>query len=518
MKIDFRMQSAHFSDSLSAKKIKDSSVGKPAENHSNLEIKWQPIVKIKTSVLFEWYIMEGNKKKNFNKSLGIKTSLLNNKIVSDEIFIDLNEWERFESFLASQVESNKNFLNKVAENCYRCSQKLLATSHQLGSKKDWFNLTSRQLLSLYKKYQESVLAIAPFMHSILALDDILQKEIVKTIEGKLGVKNKSEQDLLLSKLIIPKKKSFFVQETEGLLKMALKLQKNKRADLEKDIQSHLRKFAWTSSGAYLGSFQTKKEVLKKIKILLKENPKEKLEQAKEANKELQENYKKAFEQIKTDKELVNLIELASECLHLKTYRMDICFKAHYFAYPLLEAIAKRFKLSVGELVYLTGYEIVDLLKENAKPNKREIKNRMSDYAIIETNGKYTLLSGKQVKKVSEKVLKEISVTGTIANKGRANGVVKLIFKIDDILKVKRGDIIVSPMTYPQLFGAIVKAAGIITDFGGMLCHAAIVSREFGIPCIVDTKNATKVFKDGDLVELNAYDGIARKLQSQKNKS
>ena len=58
-----------------------------------------------------------------------------------------------------------------------------------------------------------------------------------------------------------------------------------------------------------------------------------------------------------------------------------------------------------------------------------------------------------------------------------------------------------------------KAAGIITDFGGILCHAALISREFGIPCIVGTRVATKIFNDGDMVELDAYKGIARKLKN-----
>ena len=60
--------------------------------------------------------------------------------------------------------------------------------------------------------------------------------------------------------------------------------------------------------------------------------------------------------------------------------------------------------------------------------------------------------------------------------------------------------------------AIQKAKAIITDVGGLLCHAAIVSRELGIPCVVGTKKATKVLNDGDLVEVDANKGIVRKLK------
>lgn len=78
--------------------------------------------------------------------------------------------------------------------------------------------------------------------------------------------------------------------------------------------------------------------------------------------------------------------------------------------------------------------------------------------------------------------------------------------------MQQGDVLVAQTTAPELILACRKAGAIVTDIGGMMSHAAIISREFGIPCIVGTKNATKVFKDGDLLEVNAEVGIARKLE------
>jgi len=60
--------------------------------------------------------------------------------------------------------------------------------------------------------------------------------------------------------------------------------------------------------------------------------------------------------------------------------------------------------------------------------------------------------------------------------------------------------------------AIMRASAIITDEGGLTCHAALISRELQIPCIIGTEVATKVFKDGDLVEVNSKEGIARKVR------
>jgi phosphoenolpyruvate synthase/pyruvate phosphate dikinase len=64
-------------------------------------------------------------------------------------------------------------------------------------------------------------------------------------------------------------------------------------------------------------------------------------------------------------------------------------------------------------------------------------------------------------------------------------------------------------------GAMQRASGFITDEGGITCHAAIVSREMGKPCIIGTRNATKILKDGDLVQVDAIHGVVRILETSK---
>ena len=81
----------------------------------------------------------------------------------------------------------------------------------------------------------------------------------------------------------------------------------------------------------------------------------------------------------------------------------------------------------------------------------------------------------------------------------------------DLEKVKEGDILIAVTTHPDYVPAMRKAAAIVTDEGGITSHAAIVSREFGLPCIVGTKIATKILNDGDLVEVDANNGTIKKL-------
>src|SRR6185369_9008788 len=102
-------------------------------------------------------------------------------------------------------------------------------------------------------------------------------------------------------------------------------------------------------------------------------------------------------------------------------------------------------------------------------------------------------------------------SGQTAQPGFARGMVKIIFRAKDIPKMNKGDILVSIATDPDVVPAMKKAGAIVTEQGGITSHAAIVSRELGIPCVIGTKIATKIFKDGDMVEVDANKGIIKKL-------
>ena len=79
----------------------------------------------------------------------------------------------------------------------------------------------------------------------------------------------------------------------------------------------------------------------------------------------------------------------------------------------------------------------------------------------------------------------------------------------------KGDILIAETTSPEIMSACKKAAAIVTNQGGMLSHAAIVSRELGIPCIVGTENAVEMINDGDFVEVNADKGIVKIVKKVK---
>ena len=104
------------------------------------------------------------------------------------------------------------------------------------------------------------------------------------------------------------------------------------------------------------------------------------------------------------------------------------------------------------------------------------------------------------------------VTGLVASKGIAKGNCVIVNSVTDFSKVKKGDILVVKNTDPSYVILFSRVAGIITEVGGMCSHAAIVSREMGLPCIVGTGNAREILKDGLKVVLDAEQGIVYGLE------
>ena len=103
--------------------------------------------------------------------------------------------------------------------------------------------------------------------------------------------------------------------------------------------------------------------------------------------------------------------------------------------------------------------------------------------------------------------KELLLKGIGVSPGMASGKVKVILNVKNMSSFQQGDILVTEMTTPDWVPAMKIAAAVVTNLGGKTCHAAIVSRELGVPCIVGTENATKIFKDGDIVTVDGQKGM-----------
>ncbi|MFA7286103.1 MAG: PEP-utilizing enzyme [Patescibacteria group bacterium] len=182
---------------------------------------------------------------------------------------------------------------------------------------------------------------------------------------------------------------------------------------------------------------------------------------------------------------------------------------------LLSEIAQRLSLTRFQVQFMLKDEIKAALI-NGKVDDSLLSERLKQGVYYTEPGLETVYTGRKAR-VLAKALASVGigegdeVTGQTAQPGYAKGVVKIIIRAKDIAKMNKGDILVSIATDPDIVPAMKKAGAIVTDQGGITSHAAIVSRELNKPCVIGTKYGSKIFKDGDIVEVDATNGIVRKV-------
>jgi len=184
-------------------------------------------------------------------------------------------------------------------------------------------------------------------------------------------------------------------------------------------------------------------------------------------------------------------------------------------------IAKEHSLASDDLSFLLFHEILKFL--NGHLSKSEVDamqvSRRKHCLLYCGRDKELVFSGRDfapaLKKFNKHIISETTDKKILSGKGVWPGVVRgevqNIVQSTPISLIKRDKIIVAPMTTPILTTVLKKSRAIVTDEGGLLCHAANIAREFKIPCVVGTKTATQVLKDGDKVEVDANKGIVRKI-------
>ncbi len=202
-------------------------------------------------------------------------------------------------------------------------------------------------------------------------------------------------------------------------------------------------------------------------------------------------------------------ELKSKALSAREKTQDLTsLRDEVFDYNL----GKLFP-ELGELTHFVlpksvfgGKPVSELLKEAAEYQKGFIYFGGKIY----TGQQDKILTKLNIELVDDAPKEKVdSIHGQSASQGKARGQVKIVLTKKDIYKVLEGDVLVSPMTRPDFVPAMKRASAFVTDEGGITCHAAIISRELKKPCIIGTKIATQVLKDGDLVEVDADKGAVR---------
>jgi phosphohistidine swiveling domain-containing protein len=367
-------------------------------------------------------------------------------------------------------------------------------------------------------------------HKIKAAHLDLEPSIVFSVlttpkQSSLGQKEE-EESLRIVKWIkqAPKLKHWFAsQTTEELTKTFPALPNS----WKRRILNHYTKWCWTPY-TYLGPAYGLDYYLEVWRGLIHEDvdANVKIRELKLKPKKIQEQRKSFINKLRLSAEEKHWFDIAAEIVWLKGYRKDCYFHGFYVLDLLLAEMGRRTGLSLMQAKYLLPNELPKILKG---ADYADTANQRIKFSVMYSKtlpGKNLNWSGKGIKifvgskakaflrkQKFEKIviIKTDTLTGTCACPGFASGAIKIINVPDEMGKMNQGDIMLSHTTFPALVPAMKKAAAIITEDGGITCHAAIVARELQTPCVVGCKNAVAILKDGDRVEVDANKGIVKKL-------
>jgi pyruvate,water dikinase len=238
--------------------------------------------------------------------------------------------------------------------------------------------------------------------------------------------------------------------------------------------------------------------------------------------------RKKLRLIKEKKLSDDIVELGDALAAIGEIRMKmrlVWMPTIYFFELFLIELKSRYHISKNMLRKYDEQELMDLISSGKTVDEKILDNRLKGFAKILKDGEIVTLEGEEaaefIKSIND-VDEDLSeIRGNVASGGIAKGKVVVLSytrssdHAEKIRNMSGGDILVSEMTRPNIIMACQKAGAIITDEGGITCHAAIVARELKKPCIIGTKVATQVLHDGDLVEVDADRGIVKILEKDK---
>lgn len=312
------------------------------------------------------------------------------------------------------------------------------------------------------------------------------------------------------------------QEEEELLKLAAEQGSSDPKAVEERVAEHARKWAWLPFYSYdmdpwsEAYFSDRVKKIQDVETLLADR------------REDYEAKKKRFHEVRARLEaresLASLVNVVQEYLFLRTDRTDTLRILLFNMVPYFERVGQLASLSYDEVIHMTPAETLEFLESGTYVAVDEIERRMARFLIVSLKNLDVTLVSDPVEidtlitdylgpRDSDVVTEVPKLSGTGVFRGVVEGSVRLIEARADWDKMQEGDVLVTSMTTPEMLPIYTKAVAIVTDEGGLTCHAAIISRELQIPCVIGTGNATDVLRDGMRVRVDSAAGIVESIAS-----
>lgn len=430
---------------------------------------------------------------------------------------DLENWNALGAACLKKLQDGSLSMQKLEKQHKFQGQKINRICRE-AEKADLKKTSLRQMTGWLKKLWPLYLELNA-LGSIPVLSDYDHNLLTNKLLAILrfhDVSQKKTQDVL-NGLITPEQITLFWQEQKDLLAIAAKIKNFKAALKAPELMRHAKKYAWLNYG-YQGPLNTFADFAERLKKIYgqKNSPKAQLVEYAGFLKKIEAKRKNTEIALGLNKKERLLFAAARNFTYLKIYRVSV---RHYFSFVcdnLFAEIGARLKLSPKIFQFSTREEILRLV-QGKKVDVKKIRDRTRYVFEYVTPAGRTFLSKEKARRfkkssvIEEKIIASDQLKGQAAFLGRAMGKAKLVFSAKDLPKVQHGDILVAISTNPDFLPAMYRANAFVTDHGGITSHAAIVAREMKKPCLIGTKIATKIFKNGDIIEVDANQGVVRKI-------
>jgi len=471
-------------------------------------------------------------KKNYGDSFKITVFFVSKDYIdwywNDEDMI------RLRNSAIKKTNQNKLFLKQLLKTWLKKVDKFRAIFKTINAER-LANLNNKQILSLYNAFYQAYIdeySMAcclqdPFsMHSDRFLEPAFRKALKGDFEKYFVLLmspvtdsfiNRAQLDLYRLQRLIEKNKGLSLVFKKNKAKdLALTLKKRFPSFYTK-LTTHSRKYHWLQNNYAKVLYLDQQFFAEQLQALIQKKVDAEVEIKKIVGDLRRVKLQKTqlIKKLALSKELKNLISMVEVFGFMQDERKKYVLISSYYQKLFRDEIGKRAGLNKDQMDYTVFHEMSDILL-NGKVDLKVLAERKKACLCVQTLKGWEIVTGSEAERAFNKVFKADQkktqeIKGQSASLGKVVGPVKIIRKTHDMENMHPGDILFASMTRPEMIIAIKKAAGIVTDEGGITCHAAIVSREMGIPCIIGTKVGTQVFKDGDMVEVDANKGIVRKI-------
>ncbi|MFA6098885.1 MAG: PEP-utilizing enzyme [Patescibacteria group bacterium] len=469
--------------------------------------------------IFLRFIINSGFSHKISAAIGFKHHMVNRTYLHHMMYWPAKEYDAFEKEIIDYVKYKKNWLEHFYRKEFVKYNDLYRRGLQL-KKIDWAKKSNQEISEVLDTQLNKYRYVTCSWYTQYPLDEYFETTIEIELVKYLPADHPDFRKIVLI-FTDPRQMTDVANEKWKLMKIAKEFKK-KRENLSKPspqakkiIERHLDAYAYINRGLATSKAYTFSNIIARIRQAWsdKKGLNELIHLS--SPQKIKEEYQWALNKVKPKPNFRRIITQARYHSYVRNRRVEAFFLSDYGASFMYNEIARRAHFNKNWIMDISVPEMFSALKGKPLPSKAEMQRRFKDYAMIVRDAKTELIvDARRIKALEKKFFVKIADVKEIQGRmaclgGLIKGTAKVCLDKHEIGKVKKGDILVTQFTTPDFVPAMERAAAIVADQGGLSSHAAIVSRELGVPCVISTEYATRVIKDGDWLEVNARTGLVK---------